>query len=162
MDLVPITYNYYAILPEAYKVLEENYLILTRSQRAQAGLPAPPRVHGASKGVNPDLKPETQARKQIFQGPSQAPPPHPCFVSALLKAQRNSLDPPNKNKTLHRPQAPLTSQVSTSQDKNTSSHTSGSSSDLPATFDPRPLVPNQIVQVRQPQQQALTFWNCYI
>ena len=56
MDLVPITYNCYVILQEAYKVLEENYLILTRSQRVQAGLPAPPRVHGASKGVNPDLK----------------------------------------------------------------------------------------------------------
>ena len=156
MDLVPITYNCYAILQEAYKILEENYLILTRSQRAQAGLPAPPRVHGASKGVNPDLKPETQARKQTFHGPSQAPPPHPCFVSALLKTQRNSLDPPNKNKTLHRPPAPLNSQVSTSQDKNTRSHTSGSSSDLPATFDPRPPVPDQRVQVGQTQQQALT------
>ena len=96
MDLIPITYNCYAILQEAYRALEERYLILTRSQRAQAGLPAPPKVHGASKGVNPDLKPETQARKQTFQGPSQAPPPHPCFVSALLKAQRNSFDPPNK------------------------------------------------------------------
>ena len=153
MDLVPITYNCYAILQEAYKVLEENYLILTRSQRAQA---APPRVHGASKGVNPDLKPETQARKQTFQGPSQAPSPHSCFVSALLKAQRNSLDPPNKNKTLDKPPAPLNSQVSTPQDKNTRSQTSGSSSDLPATFGPRPPVPDQRVHVGQTQQQALT------
>ena len=159
IDLVPITYTCYAILQEAYKVPEENYLILTRSQRAQAGLPAPPKVHGASKGVNPDLKPETQARKQTFQGPSQAPPSHPCFVSALLRAQRNSFDHPNKNtpsKSLHRSQAPLTSQVSTSQDRSTGSNTTGSSSDLPATFDPRPPVPDQRIQVRQPQQQILT------
>ena len=50
----------------------------------------------------------------------------------------------------------MTSQVSTSRDRTTGSNTTGSSSDLPATFDPRPPVPDQRIQVRQPQQQILT------
>ena len=35
--------------------------IMTRVQRAAAGIAAPPPVHGANKGVDPSLKPEKQA-----------------------------------------------------------------------------------------------------
>ena len=61
LDLVPITYNVLALLCEAYKHISDNYLVVTSSQRAKAGLPAPPSVHGVTKGVNLNLKPETQA-----------------------------------------------------------------------------------------------------
>ena len=87
MDLIPITYNCLYILQEAYRHLPDTYSIMTRSQRTHAGLPAPPVVHGASKGVNPNLKPETQVRRQnTFQGPSLDPSPHPCLPSDLLRS----------------------------------------------------------------------------
>ena len=50
----------------------------------------------------------------------------------------------------------MTSQVSTTQGKATGSNNTGSTSDLPEAFDPRPPVPDQRMQVRQPQQQTLT------
>ena len=37
---------------------------MTRVQRAAAGIAAPPPVHGADKGVDPNLKPEKQAAGQ--------------------------------------------------------------------------------------------------
>ena len=52
---------------------------MTRKARAQAGLAPPPSVHGAVKGVNPNLKPETQAHRSrkpvaIFKTPVKASP----------------------------------------------------------------------------------------
>ena len=45
--------------------------VMTRVQRAAAGIAAPPPVHGANKGVNPNLKPEKQAAGSTSR--SQAP-----------------------------------------------------------------------------------------
>ena len=73
LDLVPITYNVLTVLQDAYTYIADSYLIVTRSQRAKAGLPAPPPVHGAKKGVNPNLKLETQAKRHP-QTPARRPP----------------------------------------------------------------------------------------
>ena len=73
LDLVPIMYNILMVLQEAYMYIADSYLIVTRIQRAKAGLPAPtPQIHGAKKSVNPNLKPETQA-KHHPQTPGRRP-----------------------------------------------------------------------------------------
>ena len=60
MDLVPVAFNAFTILKERYSHMDE-FKIMTRVQRAAAGIAAQPPVHGANKGVNPSLKPEKQA-----------------------------------------------------------------------------------------------------
>ena len=69
MDLVPVAFNTLSILEEKYNHMAE-FKIMTREQRAAAGMSAPPPVHGVNKGVNPNLKPETQATRLSW---SQAP-----------------------------------------------------------------------------------------
>ena len=67
MDLVPVAFNTFTILKERYShMVEFNSMmaelkVMTRVQRAAAGIAAPPPVHGANKGVDPNLKPEKQA-----------------------------------------------------------------------------------------------------
>ena len=71
MDLVPVAFNTLSILEEKYNHMAE-FKIMTRVQRDAAGMSAPPPVHGANKGVNPSLKPETQAvRSSRSQVPVQ-------------------------------------------------------------------------------------------
>ena len=53
--------------------------VMTRVQRAAAGIAAPPPVHGANKGVNPNLKPEKQAAGSISR--SQAPTESPTRLA---------------------------------------------------------------------------------
>ena len=60
MDLVPVAFNGMSIMYERYNHMDE-YKIMTRMQRAAAGMSAPPPVHGANKAVNPKLKPEKHA-----------------------------------------------------------------------------------------------------
>ena len=62
MDLVPVAFNVLAILQERYNHMTD-FKVMTREQRAAAGLNAPPPVHGAQKLVDPNLKPETQAAR---------------------------------------------------------------------------------------------------
>ena len=62
MDLVPVAFNTLSILEEKYNHMAE-FQIMTREQRAAAGMSAPAPVHGADKGVNPNLGPETQAAR---------------------------------------------------------------------------------------------------
>ena len=62
MDLIPIAFNVFELLQDHYAKIEA-FNVMTRKARAQAGLAPPPAVHGAVKGVNPNLKPETQALK---------------------------------------------------------------------------------------------------
>ena len=62
MDLVPVSFNTLTILEDKYNHMAE-FKIMTRDQRAAAGLSAPPPVHGENKVVNPSLKPETQAAR---------------------------------------------------------------------------------------------------
>ena len=67
MDLVPVAFNTFTILKERYshtaefKTMMAELKIMTRVQRAAAGIAAPPPVHGTNKGVDPSLKPEKQA-----------------------------------------------------------------------------------------------------
>ena len=85
MDLVPVSFNTFTILQDYYFRLRqmaqrtplserdtkmlykmETYFIMTRSQRIAAGITTLP-VHGASKAINPNLKPETQALRERLQ-----------------------------------------------------------------------------------------------
>ena len=77
MDLVPVAFNTFTILKERYshmaefKTMMAELKIMTRVQRAAAGIAAPPPVHGTNKGVDPSLKPEKQAAGSSSR--SQAP-----------------------------------------------------------------------------------------
>ena len=77
MDLVPVALNTFTILKERYSHMAEfksmmaELIVMTRVQRAAAGIAAPPPVHGANKGVDPNLKPEKQAAGSTSR--SQAP-----------------------------------------------------------------------------------------
>ena len=62
MDLIPVSFNTLTILEERYNHMAE-FKMMTREQRAAAGLSAPPPVHGANKTIDPNLKPETQAAR---------------------------------------------------------------------------------------------------
>ena len=78
MDLIPISFNVYELLQDHYSKIEA-FNVMTRKARAQAGLAPPPSVHGAVKGVNPNLKPETQAHRSSksiakFKTPVKATP----------------------------------------------------------------------------------------
>ena len=67
MDLVPVVFNTFTILKERhshmaeFKTMMAEFKVMTRVQRAAAGIAAPPPVHGANKGVDPNVKPEKQA-----------------------------------------------------------------------------------------------------
>ena len=54
-----------------FKNMMAELKVMTRVQRAAAGIAAPPPVHGANKGVDPNLKPEKQAAGSTSR--SQAP-----------------------------------------------------------------------------------------
>ena len=54
-----------------FKTMMAELKIMTRVQRAAAGIAAPPPVHGANKGVDSSLKPEKQAAGSSSR--SQAP-----------------------------------------------------------------------------------------
>ena len=77
MDLVPVAFNTFTILKERYSHMAEfksmmtDLKVMTRVQRAAARIAAPPPVHGANKGVDPNLKPEKQAAGSTSR--SQAP-----------------------------------------------------------------------------------------
>ena len=66
MDLVPVAFNTFTILKERYshmaefKTMMAELKVMTRVQRAAAGIAAPPPVHGANKSVDPSIKPEKQ------------------------------------------------------------------------------------------------------
>ena len=66
MDLIPIAFNVYDLLQDHYARIEA-YNVMTRAARAAGGVAPPPAVHGAVKGVNPNLKPETQALRAARQ-----------------------------------------------------------------------------------------------
>ena len=77
MDLVPVAFNTFTILKERYchmaefKSMMAELKVMTRVQRAAAGIAAPPPIHGANKGVDPHVKPEKQAAGSTSR--SQAP-----------------------------------------------------------------------------------------
>ena len=50
-----------------------HFMVATRSSTSAAGISLPP-VHGAQKGVDPDLKPESQAKsKKVLLSPQYSP-----------------------------------------------------------------------------------------
>ena len=77
MDLIRVAFNTFTILKERYshkaefKSMMAELKVMTRVQRAAAGIAVPPPVHGANKGVDPNLKPEKQAAGSTSR--SQAP-----------------------------------------------------------------------------------------
>ena len=77
MDLVPVAFNTFTILKERYSHMAEfksmtaELKVMTRVQRAAAGIAAPTPVHGANKGVDPNLKLEKQTAGSTSR--SQAP-----------------------------------------------------------------------------------------
>ena len=58
-------------------------MVATRSSTSAAGIKLPP-VHGAQKGVDPDLKPESQAKsKKVYLKPTiQSPIKSPAQTPA--------------------------------------------------------------------------------
>ena len=152
LDLIPITYNVLAILQDAYQCIADRYCIVTRSQRAKAGLPAPPPVHGATKGVNPNLKPETQARRQqqtpprrlLHNSPTTTPRASPMVPSphTVERTPDRSRDPPQTTPASSKSQTPFSTPLSS-----TRSHLlrkeriAGSSIQSPPklNFDPEPV-----------------------
>ena len=63
-EIIPISFDMKAILNNKYyNVGKENrYLVQTHSQSKETGVRLP-EVHGAEKGIDPDLKPEWIVRK---------------------------------------------------------------------------------------------------
>ena len=83
-EVIPISFNALAQYRLAIDHITESFMITnsmvaTRSSTSAAGIKLPP-VHGAQKGVDPDLKPESQAKskkvllKPTIQSPIKAQP----------------------------------------------------------------------------------------
>ena len=70
MDLIPITYNKMDFLEEVYNRIVDKCFVMTRAQRALSGQAPPPKMHGAAKEVDPNVKPEVQARRKTFHSSS--------------------------------------------------------------------------------------------
>ena len=50
--------------------MKTNFMVATRSSTSAAGIKIPP-VHGAQKGVDPDLKPKSQSKsKKVLLKPA--------------------------------------------------------------------------------------------
>ena len=70
-----------------------NFMVATRSSTNAAGIKLPP-VHGAQKGVDPDLKPESQAKSKkvllrpTVQTPVKSPVQTPVTVKTLVSRLR--------------------------------------------------------------------------
>ena len=70
MDLFPITYNVMEVLEEVYNRIVDKYFVMTRAQKALSGQAPPPKMHEATKGVDPNVKPEVQASRKTFHSSS--------------------------------------------------------------------------------------------
>ena len=74
-EVIPISFNALAQYRLAMDHITEsfmitNFIVATRSSTSAAGIKLPP-VHGAQKGVDPDLKPESQAKsKKVLLKPT--------------------------------------------------------------------------------------------
>ena len=87
MDLIPIAFNVYDLLQDHYARIEA-YNVMTRAARAAAGVAPPPAVHGAVKGVNSNLRPETQALRAARQ---------PIKTSTPMKAMSKPMLTPHSS-----------------------------------------------------------------
>ena len=85
-EIIPISFDMKAILNDKYyNVGKENrYLVITHSQSKDTGIKLP-EVHGAEKGIDPDIKPEWIVRKT--QKLAEKPRPEQDKVDSLIQQQ---------------------------------------------------------------------------
>ena len=104
-EIIPISFDMKAILNDKYYNVEEEeskYLVQTRSQTKDSGIKLP-EVHGAEKGVDPNLRPECTVRKsqklveksRIEQDKRNSPVQRKQVRDQLGSGQRKSLKTPN-------------------------------------------------------------------
>ena len=99
-EVIPISFNALAQYRLAIDHITEsfmitNFMVATRSSTSAAGIKLPP-VHGAQKGVDPDHKPESQAKskkvllKPTIQSPVKSPAQTPVTVKIPMSRFRTS------------------------------------------------------------------------
>ena len=97
-EVIPISFNALAQYRLAIDHITEsfmitNFMVATRSSTSAAGIKLPP-VHGAQKGVDPDLKPESQAKsekvllKPTIQSPVKSSAQTPVTVRTPMSRLR--------------------------------------------------------------------------
>ena len=97
-EAIPISFNALAQYRLAMDHITEffmitNFMVATRSSTNAAGIKLPP-VHGAQKGVDPNLKPENQAKskkvllKPTIQTPTKSPAQTPVTVKTPVSGLR--------------------------------------------------------------------------
>ena len=99
-EVIPISFNPLALYRLAVDHITEsfmitNFMVATRSSTSAAGIKLPP-VHGAQKGVDPDLKPENQAKsKKVLLKPTiQTPIKSLAQIPVTVKAPVSRLRTP--------------------------------------------------------------------
>ena len=99
-EVIPISFNALAQYRLAMVYITEsfmitNFMVATRSSTNAAGIKLPP-VHGAQKGVDPDLKPENQAKsKKVHLKPTiQTPIKSPAQTPVTIKTPVSRLKTP--------------------------------------------------------------------
>ena len=100
-EVIPISFNALAQYRLAMNHLTEsfmitNFMVVTRSSTSAAGIKLPP-VHGAQKGVDPDLKPESQGKsKKVLLKPTiQTPMKSPAQTPVTTKTPVSRLRTPD-------------------------------------------------------------------
>ena len=97
-EVIPISFNALAQYRLAMDHITESFMIThfmvaTRSSTSAAGIKLPP-VHGAQKGVDPDLRPESQAKstkvllKPTIQTPVKSPAQTPVTIRTPVSRLR--------------------------------------------------------------------------
>ena len=97
-EVIPISFNALAQYRLAMDHITEsfmitNFMVATRSSTSGAGIKLPPE-HGAQKGVDPDLKPESQAKskklllKPTIQTPIKSPAQTPVTIKTPVSRLR--------------------------------------------------------------------------
>ena len=100
-EVIPISFNALAQYRLAIDHITEsfmitNFMVATRSSTSAEGIKLPP-VHGAQKGVDPDLKPESQAKsKKVLLKPTiQSAIKSPAQTSVTVRAPVSRLRAPD-------------------------------------------------------------------
>ena len=100
-EVIPISFNALAQYRLAMDYMTESFMITyfmvaTRSSTSAAGIKLPP-VHGAQKGVDPDLKPESQAKstKVLLKPTIQSPVKSPAHTPVMDRTPVSRLRTPS-------------------------------------------------------------------
>ena len=104
-EVIPISFNALAQYRLAMDHITKyfmitHFMVATRSGTSAAGIKLPP-VHGAQKGVDPDLKPEKQAKstKVLLKLTIQTPIKSPAQTPVTISTPASSLKTPGSAKT---------------------------------------------------------------